>query len=110
MGRCQPHYPQWRGNRAGTAHAVWTAVNRVTRSGAVIGEDQRIGVYDALKGVTINAAYAYFEEDSKGSIKVGKRADLVILDRNPLKVDPMEIRDIQVLETVKDGEVVYRKK
>lgn len=91
-------------------HSVWAAVNRITRSGVEIGPEQRIGVYDALKGITINSAYAYFEEDSKGSIKVGKRADLVILDRNPLKVDPMEIRDIQVLETVKDGEVVYRKK
>ncbi len=68
-------------------HAVWTAVNRVTRSGAVIGADQRIGVYDALKGVTINAAYEYFEENEKGSIKPGKRADLVILSDNPLKVD-----------------------
>jgi len=65
-------------------------------------------VYDALKGITINSAYAYFEEDTKGSIKEGKRADLVILDRNPLKVDKMEIRDIQVLETIKDGETIYQ--
>ncbi len=88
-------------------HAVWTAVNRVTRSGAVIGADQRIGVYDALKGVTINAAYEYFEENEKGSIKPGKRADLVILSDNPLKVDPMAIKDIKVLETIKDGVTVY---
>jgi len=91
-------------------HSVWAAVNRITRSGVEIGPEQRISVYDALKGITINSAYAYFEEDSKGSIKVGKRADLVILDGNPLKVDPMKIRDIQVLETIKDGEVIYRKK
>ena len=88
-------------------HAVWTAVNRVTRSGAVIGADQRIGVYDALKGVTINAAYEYFEENEKGSIKPGKRADLIILSDNPLKVDPMAIKDIKVLETIKDGVTVY---
>ena len=88
-------------------HAVWTAVNRVTRSGAVIGADQRIGVYDALKGVTINAAYEYFEENEKGSIKPGRRADLVILSDNPLKVDPMAIKDIKVLETTKDGVTVY---
>ena len=50
-------------------HTVWTAVNRMTRSGAEIGPEQCIGVYDALKGITINAAYSYFEEDSKGSIK-----------------------------------------
>ena len=64
-------------------------------------------MYDALKGVTINAAYAYFEEDSKGSIKAGKRADLVVLSDSPLKVDPMAIKDIKVLETIKDGETVY---
>ena len=68
-----------------------------------------MSVYDALKGITINAAYAYFEEGSKGSIKAGKRADLVILDRNPLKVDKMEVRDIQVMETIKDGVTLYRK-
>jgi len=88
--------------------AVWTAVNRVTRSGAVIGEDQKVGVYDALKGITINAAYAYFEENEKGSIKVGKRADLVVLDKNPMAVDPMTIKDIKVLETIKDGVTVYQ--
>lgn len=70
--------------------------------------EQRVSVYDALKGITINAAYAYFEEDSKGSIKAGKRADLVILDRNPLKVDKMEVRDIQVMETIKDGVTIYK--
>jgi len=90
-------------------HSVWAAVNRISRLGNVIGEDQKIGVYDALKAVTINAAYAYFEEDSKGSIKVGKRADLVILDRDPMKVDPMQIRDIQVLQTIKDGKTIYKK-
>lgn len=88
-------------------HSVWAAVNRVTRSGQTIGEAQKVGVYDALKGITINAAYAYFEEDSKGSIKAGKRADLVVLDGNPLKVDPMAIKDIKVLETIKDGATVY---
>ncbi len=88
-------------------HAVWAAVNRVTRSGRVIGPELRIGVYDALKGITINAAYEYFEENEKGSIKAGKRADLVILSDDPLKVDPMTIKDIRVLETIKDGETVY---
>lgn len=73
----------------------------------MIGADQKIGVYDALKGVTINAAYEYFEENEKGSIKPGKRADLVILSQNPLKVDAMAIKDIKVLETIKDGVTVY---
>ena len=86
---------------------AWCAVNRVSRNGNLIGPEQRVSVYDALKGITINAAYAYFEEDSKGSIKAGKRADLVILSDSPMKVDPMAIRDIKVLETIKDGETVY---
>ena len=90
-------------------HSVWTAVNRISRLGNTIGEDQKISVYDALKAVTINAAYAYFEEDTKGSIKEGKRADLVILDQCPLDVEPMEIKDIQVLETIKDGKTIYKK-
>ena len=58
--------------------------------------------------MTIDAAYAYFEEDSKGSIKEGKRADLVILDRNPMDTDPMELKDIRVLETIKDGKSIYK--
>jgi len=89
-------------------HSVWCAVNRLSRQGNVIGEDQKISVYDALKAVTINAAYEYFEEDSKGSIKEGKRADLVILDKNPMEADPMEIKDIKVLETIKDGKTIYK--
>lgn len=88
---------------------VWAASNRVTRRGVTIGKEQCIDVYDALKGITINAAYAYGEEDAKGSIKVGKRADLVLLDANPLKIDKMAIRDIRVLETIKDGETIYRR-
>ncbi len=88
-------------------HLVWCAVNRMTRSGKVIGEELKVDVYDALKGITINSAHAYFEEDSKGSIKEGKRADLVVLDANPLKVDVMAIKDIKVLETIKDGVTVY---
>lgn len=88
-------------------HSVWCAVNRITRNGVKLGQEQRISVYEALKAVTINAAYSYFEEDSKGSIKKGKLADLVILDQNPMTVDPMKIKDIQVLETIKEGESVY---
>lgn len=90
-------------------HSVWSAVNRISRLGNVIGSDQRIDVYDALKAITINGAYAYFEEESKGSIKEGKRADFVILDQCPMDVDPMKIKDIQVLETIKDGKTIYKK-
>lgn len=89
-------------------HSVWCAVNRISRNGNVIGENQKVSVYDALKAVTINAAYEYFEEDSKGSIKEGKRADLVILDKNPLDSAIIEIKDIKVLETIKDGKSIYK--
>lgn len=88
---------------------MWTAVNRVTRSGEVLGEHHKITPYQALQAITINSAYQNFEEASKGTIEVGKRADLVILDANPLTVDPMKIKDITVLETIKDGNTVYQK-
>ncbi len=90
-------------------HSVWCAVNRLSRGGNKIGEDQAVPVYDALKAITINGAYQYFEEDQKGSIRKGKRADLVILDRSPLEVEPMAIKDIEVVETIKDGGTVYRR-
>ena len=86
---------------------VWCAVNRITKEGVVLGEMERVSPLEALKAVTINAAYQYFEEDVKGSIKEGKLADLVILDKNPLKVNPMGIKDIKVLQTLKEGEVIY---
>lgn len=88
-------------------HSVWCAVNRVTRSGVVVGEENRIDVYDALIGVTNGAAYTYFEEDTRGILKTGAVADLVILDRDPTAVPPMEIKDIRVLETIKGGERVF---
>lgn len=86
---------------------VWCAVNRVTKEGIVLGEEEKLPVLEALKAVTINSAYQYFEEDKKGSIKEGKLADLIILDKNPLKVNPTEIKDIKVLETLKEGETVF---
>ncbi len=90
-------------------HTIWSAVNRLSRKGKVIGERERITVYDALKAVTINAAYQYHEEEIKGSIKEGKLADLVILDKNPLEVDEMEVKDIKVLETLKEGKTIFCK-
>ena len=88
---------------------IWTAVNRVSRSGAVIGEKERAKPYLALKAITINAAYEFFEEDSKGTLSEGKLADFVILDQNPLRVRPMDIKNIQVMETIKEGRTIYKK-
>ncbi len=88
---------------------MWTAVNRISRDGVVIGPDQRITPPEALKAITINAAYQYGEEKYKGTLENGKLADLVILDKNPLKVDPLTIKDIKVVETIKEGKSIYKR-
>jgi predicted amidohydrolase YtcJ len=86
---------------------AWTATNRVSRSGETIGPNERISAHDAFKALTIDAAYQYGEEDRKGSIVAGKLADLVVLDRNPLKVDPSEIKNLRVIQTIKEGKTIY---
>ena len=87
--------------------AVWSAVTRLTRSGQVLGPDQRISPAQALRAVTIDAAWQNFEEGEKGSIEVGKLADLVILAEDPTRVAAEHIRDIRVLETIVGGRTVY---
>ena len=89
---------------------MWTAVNRQARSGVIVGPEERVTPLQALKAITIDAAYQYREEDSKGSIEAGKRADLVVLSGNPLTVKPMTLKDIKVLETIKDGKTIYAAK
>ena len=86
---------------------VWCAVNRRTKTGRLLGEEERISTLEALKAVTVYAAYQYFEEDRKGSLAVGKAADFVILGQDPLTADPMALRDIPVLETIKDGRTIW---
>lgn len=86
---------------------LWSAVNRVSRAGAEIGIDQRVTAYEGLKSMTEWAAEQYGEQDRKGTLAVGKLADLVILDKDPLKVTPMAIRDIKVVETIKEGVTIY---
>ena len=86
---------------------LWTSVNRTSREGRVLGEAERVTPYEGLRALTANGAYEYSEEKTKGTLEVGKTADLVVLDRNPLKVDPMVIKDIKVVETIKAGKTVY---
>lgn len=88
---------------------VHNAVNRLTKKGRLLGEDQRISMQEALKSITIYGAYQIFEESEKGSITPGKRADFVILDQNPLLTAPEQIKEIQILETIKDGISIFTK-
>jgi len=82
-------------------------VTRRSRSGDIIGPAQRVDVMTALKAMTIWPAWQHFEEDTKGSIEVGKLADFVILDNNPLEVDPENLDKIIVVETIKEGVTVF---
>jgi predicted amidohydrolase YtcJ len=86
---------------------VDAGVNRRSGSGQVVGPDERIPPYAALRAVTATAAYQLKEEATKGTLEPGKLADLVILDRNPLEVEPTTIKDIAVVETIKEGRTVY---
>ena len=88
-------------------YAAWNVVNRQTRSGAILVPEERVTPYAAMRAITINGAYQYREEKTKGTLEAGKLADLVILSANPLKVAPMAIKDITVMQTLKEGQVVY---
>ncbi len=88
---------------------IGISVERKSRSGQVIGADEKLTPYEALKAITIWSAYQHFEEGTKGTLEEGKLADMVILDKNPLKVSEEEIKEIIVLETIKEGVSVYKK-
>ena len=87
---------------------VWSAVNRLSTGENIIGEGERISVLQALRATTIDAAWQIFQEDNRGSIEVGKYADLVVLSDNPL-TKPETIKDIKVLETIVGGKTIYMK-
>lgn len=87
---------------------IWCSVNRITLNGVTIGEDEKISVLDAIKAVTINAAKQYFEDDKKGSLEKGKFADMIIIDKNPFEINPLDLYKIKILETIKSGEVLYK--
>ncbi len=86
---------------------VWSSVNRRTQSGDILGPLERISPYRALRQVTANAAWQIHEEAEKGTLEPGKRADLVVLDANPLTVDPASLSSIKVKATLKDGTVIF---
>lgn len=86
---------------------VDATVNRTTRTGKLLGAEQRLTPYEALKAITIWGAIQHFEEAEKGSLVVGKRADFAVLSANPTKVKPSSIKDIRVVATIKDGRTIY---
>ena len=89
---------------------IYAAVTRRTLDGENPDgwvPEQKINVEDALRAYTLDAAYASFEEDIKGSLEVGKLADIVVLDQNLLEVAPEKLRDAGVVMTIVGGEVVY---
>lgn len=88
---------------------VWCAVNRITKDKTILGPQERIEPIEAFKAITVNGAYQYFEEDKKGTIEKGKLADLVILDQNPFMIEKMDLKNIQVLETIKEGKTIFKK-
>ena len=86
---------------------IWTAVTRRSRSGVVVGPAERVSPLQALRALTIDAAWLYREEDRKGTIEPGKLADFVVLDDNPLDVDADALRDIKVVATIKEDKPVF---
>jgi|SaaInlStandDraft_1057018.scaffolds.fasta_scaffold18935_1 predicted amidohydrolase YtcJ len=87
--------------------SVWSVVNRLSATGKIIGADERIGVMQALRSVTIDAAWQIYRDQDLGSIEEGKLADLVILKRSPM-IDPLTIKDIKVDRTIIGGVTVYQ--
>ncbi len=87
---------------------ISSAVNRKTLEGRILDDGtQKISVYEAIKALTINAAWQSREEAKKGSIQVGKLADLIILNMNPLTIDPNILPNLKVLTTIKEGKLVF---
>ena len=86
---------------------LWSTTNRKTRSGKVLGDEQKISTYEALKAITINAAYQHFEDDIKGTLEVGKQADLVVLSEDPLSIDTKNLLEVNVVSTFSRGVEVF---
>lgn len=89
---------------------LWSTTNRKTRSGKVLGEEQKISIYAALEAMTINAAYQHFEDDIKGTIEVGKQADLVVLSEDPLNIHPEKLLNLKVVATYSKGTEIFHAK
>ena len=89
----------------GPLFTAWCAVNRLTASGRVQGEYERIGVAQALHAITLGAAWTLKLDSEIGSIETGKRADFAVLEQDPFEVDPAALRDVPVWGVVQGGRV-----
>ena len=87
---------------------LWATTNRLTRSGKILGEGQRISIYETLEAITINAAYQHFEEGDKGSIEVGKLADFVIVSEDPLRMTKKSLMTLKIIATYSRGQEIFR--
>ena len=89
---------------------IWIALSRKTQRGTVLGRDEALTREQALRLYTINNAYLHHEEKTKGTIEVGKLADLIVLDRDVMTCPVDEVRGTKVLRTIVGGNVVYTRK
>jgi predicted amidohydrolase YtcJ len=88
---------------------IWIAVNRKTRSDFVLGPEQRLTPMQAIHATTLGAAYQYFEEDHKGSLEVGKLADIVVLSADPTTLARAKLLELEVEATYSHGRQVFLK-
>ena len=86
---------------------IWAAVNRIGRNGKVYGPSEAVSVKEAIHLHTLGPAYLTFDENNRGSLEVGKWADMVVLTEDILSVDPVRIREIGIEKTIIQGEIVY---
>ena len=89
---------------------LYSATTRTDAAGLPAGgwqPEEKLTAYEALRGFTLDAAYAGFNEDEVGSLEVGKRADFVVFAQDPLQIEPRQLRDLKVLATYVDGDAVY---
>jgi hypothetical protein len=88
---------------------IYGLVTRKTSSGDILYKGERITPLEAIKAYTIDGAYSAWEEDYKGTIETGKLADLIVVDRDPLKIDPDDLKNVEIILTMIDGKIVYQK-
>lgn len=86
--------------------SVWSSTERKTRSNRVLGKENRISRYEAFRAITYNAAYQYFEEDVRGTLEIGKVADMAVFDMDVMTIN--DVRTAKVVETIKNGKTIYK--